>query len=138
MNKTAKQIQGDIYDMLRTSSLSDMISGSVYRAGMRPRDSKLEDAVVIFTTGNPGQIQTGIITINIYVPDIDPYGNGVLTENGQRCEELETAAQKWVDSLTADKSDYKFSLDQTIHTTEDKEIHQHFVVIRLEFQLTTF
>lgn len=89
MAKTGKQIQSDVLALLKSSSLPALISGKVYRKGYRPRDSKAEDAIVIFTAGLPGQVQTGVVTINIYVPDIDPYENGVLVENGQRCETLE-------------------------------------------------
>ncbi len=134
MEKTAKQIQSDIMALLKRSTLPDMISGNVYRNGYRPRDSKEEDAIVIFTTGLPGQIQTGIVTINIYCPDIDPFDNGVLVENGQRCEELEKAAADWVAGLTAAISNYKFKLKQTIYTEEEAETHQHFVVVKLQFE----
>lgn len=58
MAKTSKQIQGDVYRLLQDSVLSGMISGEVYRSGYRPRDSNREDAVVIFTTGLPDEVQT--------------------------------------------------------------------------------
>ena len=134
MAKTSKQVQGDIYQLLRDSTLYTMISGEVYRAGMRPRDSQLEDAEVIFTTGTPTQIQEGVVTVNIFVPDIDPYDNGVLVEDSERTEELEGYAQAWVDSLTAEVSNYKFRLQQTIYTEEEPNIHQHFVVVRLGYR----
>lgn len=134
MAKTSKQVQGDIFRLLRDSTLYTMISGEVYRNGQRPRDSKQEDAEVIFTTGTPTEIQTGVVTVNIYVPDIDAYDNGVLTEDGQRCEEVEALAQDWVDSLTAEVSCYRFGLQQTIYTEADPEINQHFVVIKLYYQ----
>lgn len=134
MAKTSKQVQGDIYQLLRDSTLYTMISGEVYRSGYRPRDSRKEDAVVIFTAGLAGQIQTGVVTVNIFVPDIDPYGNGVLVEDGERTEELEQLAQAWVDSLTAEVSCYLFELQETIHTSEDEETHQHFVVVKLEYK----
>lgn len=134
MAKTSKQVQGDIFRLLRDSTLYTMISGEVYRNGQRPRDSKQEDAEVIFTTGTPTEIQTGVVTVNIYVPDIDAYDNGVLTEDGQRCEEVEALAQAWVDSLTAEVSCYRFGLQQTIYTEADHEINQHFVVIKLYYQ----
>lgn len=134
MAKTSKQVQGDIYRLLRDSTLYTMISGEVYRNGQRPRDSKQEDAEVIFTTGTPTEIQTGVVTVNIYVPDIDAYDNGVLTEDGQRCEEVEALAQAWVDSLTVEVSCYRFGLQQTIYTEADPEINQHFVVIKLYYQ----
>lgn len=134
MAKTSKQVQGDVYKLLRDSTLYTMISGEVYRSGMRPRDSRLEDAVVIFTAGLPTQIQTGIVTVNIFVPDIDPYDNGVLVEDSERTEEVERLAQAWADSLTAEVSNYKFKLNQTIYTEEEPDIHQHFVVVKLYYE----
>lgn len=133
--KTSKQIQGDVYRMLKDSLLADEITGGVYRKGMRPRDSRLEDAVVAFTAGTPGEIQSGVVTINIYIPDIDPYDNGVYVEDGERAEELERLAADWVQDLTADRSDYLFSLQNTITTEEDEEIRQHFVVVKLRYDL---
>lgn len=134
MAKTSKQVQGDVYRLLKDSTLYSMISGEVYRQGYRPRDSRLEDAVVIFTAGLSDQIQTGVVTVHIYCPDIDPYGNGVLVEDGQRTEELEALAQRWVDSLTAEVSCYKFKLQQTICTDYAEDINQHFVVVCLKYK----
>lgn len=104
MTKTGKQIEQDLWMMLSDSILGLSITGKVYRKGQRPRDSKLEDAVVIFTSGSTSQIQNGVVTINIYVPDKDFYGNGQLLEDGNRTSELEERAQRWVDGLTCDLS----------------------------------
>lgn len=134
MAKTSKQVQGDIYQLLKDSTLYTMISGEVYRQGYRPRDSRKEDAVVIFTTGLPNQIQTGVVTVNIFVPDIDPYDNGVWVEDGERTERVERLAQEWVDNLTTEVSCYKFKLQQTIYTEEEAEIKQHFVVVKLKYE----
>lgn len=138
MTKTAKQIQGDIIALLDGSDLVKSLSGSVYRgtpeSSYRPRDSKLEDLIVIFTEGTPEQIEYGTVTLNIYVPDIDPFDDGVLVEDGQRTEELERAADNWVDSLTCDRSCYKFKLRQTIHTQYNSDLHQHFVVVKLGYE----
>ena len=134
MAKTGKQIQGDIYQLFKDSTLYTMISGNVYRRGYRPRDSRLEDAVVIFTTGMPDQIQMGVVTVNIFVPDIDPYDNGILVEDGERTEIIERLAADWVDSLSADISCYRFKLMQTIYTEKEAEINQHFVVVKLAYK----
>ena len=115
MSRTASQIQGDVYDFLKESEFAKNISGKVYRKGYRPRDSRLEDAEVIFTTGIPGEIESGVVTINIYCADIDPYNNGVLVENGQRIGEIEKAADGWVKTLVASRSNYLFSLREAIH-----------------------
>jgi len=137
MAKTGKQVQSDVLALLKSGALPSLITGKVYRNGYRPRDSKLEDAIVIFTAGLPDQIQTGVVTINIYVPDFDAFANGVLVEDGQRTGQLEIAAAQWVETLTAAKSDYKFSLQQTIYTEEEPDINQHFVVIKLKYKLLT-
>lgn len=133
MTKTGKQIQGDLYRLLRASRLAEVISGGVYRAGQRPKDSPLEDAVVIFTGGLPHQIQTGVVTIHLYVPDRER-DDGVLVEDGGRAEELERLAGRWVESLTAAVSCYKFKLQQTIYTEEEAEINQHFIVVKLAYE----
>lgn len=134
MIKTAKQIQGDILTLLKSSPISSMISGEVYRDGMRPRGSALEDAIVIFTAGLPTQIQTGVITLNIYVPDIDARGDGVLVENGARTAQIEALAQGWVDSLSGRGNGYLFALQRTITTDYEPTIAQHFVVVKLEYR----
>lgn len=133
MAKTSRQVQGDVYRKLRKSPIAEVITGSVYREGQRPRDSPHEDAVVIFTAGTTGDIQRGVVTINIFVPDIDPYDNGVLTEDSARTEEIELAAQRWVDSLSTRDSNYRFRLQQTIATDEAPELYEHFIVVRLEY-----
>lgn len=134
MKKTSKQVQTDIIDLLRNSELAAEVTGEIYRKGYRPRDSKKEDIIVIFTTGMSDQIQTGVVTVNIYVPDIDPFDNGVFVEDGLRTEEIERLASEWVDSLNASVSGYKFKLRHAIYTEDEPNIHQHFVVIRLGYE----
>ena len=133
MTKTGTQVQTDIRRMLLGSALAKAVSGSVYRNGYRPRDSRMEDIVVTFTTGLAEQIQTGVVTIGIYIPDID--ANGTWVEDGRRTEALEAAAQAWADSLTAKVAGgYKFRLQQTIYTEAAEDIRQHFVVIKLAYE----
>lgn len=139
MAKTAKQVQGDIYQLLKESRLATKLSGGVYRgtpeSSYRPRDSQKEDAIVIFTAGKPGQVQTGAITVNIYVPDIDPYNNGILAEDGKRTAEIEQLAQEWVDSLIDNVYTYDFEQSDTIYTEAEPKINQHFVVVKLKYKL---
>ena len=132
--KTGSQIQDDVYQLIRNSDLASSVNGNVYKDGYRPRDSEKEDIVVIFTTGLADEIQTGVVTINIYVPDVDPYANGVFVKDGLRCSILEEAADSWLNSI---QSDYYFTLNNTIHTTADEDINQHFVVVKLNYKLLT-
>ena len=132
MTKTAKEVQGDIYALLKGSSLASIINGDVYRAGYRPRDSRKEDAIVIFTAGLPSQIQTGVVTVHIYVPDIEL--KGVRVENGERTAALERALQDWVEGLTCAVSNYKFEQQGVVSTEDEPDIQQHFVVAMLRYK----
>lgn len=134
MKLTSKQVQTDVYNILRSSALARALSGEVYRAGYRPRDSRKEDATVIFTAGLADEVQTGVVTINIFVPDIDAFADGTFVENGARTEQIEALAAQWVDTLTAGSSHYLFSLQSAIFTMPDEELRQHIVVIRLNYK----
>lgn len=120
--------------LLRGTELPNEIGGDIYRAGTRPKDSTAEDCVVIFTTADAEQFQEGVITLNIYVPDIITDNDGVHLVDSGRCEEVEDSARKAVKSLVASKSNYKFKLRDAIHTQRDEEINQSFVVVRLGFK----
>lgn len=136
MKLTSKKVQRDVRDLLLESELAKAIDGGVYHAGTRPRDSRAEDAVVIFTGGVPDQIDEGVVTLNVYVPDILPYGedNGVQVEDLQRVEEIEELAREFVRSLSAGRSCYRFRLLQTIHSVAEPSINQHFVVVKLAYR----
>ncbi len=130
--KTAKDIQGDIKTLFENSAVARLINGKVYRKGYRPRDSRLEDAVIIFTAGLPEQIQTGVVTVHVYVPDTEL--GGVYVEDGERTAEIERAVQDWVESLTPAVSPYKFALQATITTEAAPDIQQHFIVAMLRYE----
>lgn len=134
MKLTASTIEGYIYDRLRNSTLNGLISGSVYREGMRPRDSRLEDAVVVFTAGLSEQIETGELTVKIYVPDVDPYQNGTLVRDARRVAEIETAASSWVEGLRTAQDGFLFSLADTIRSRPDDEIGQHYVSVHISYR----
>lgn len=139
--KTGKEIERDVYTLIRQSYLVTGrdgvpgIRGSICRSGQRPADSKAEDCVVIFTTATSEQFQEGVVTLNIYVPDIYPT-TGLPREDGARCEQLERLAQDTVDALTADRTNYLFAIERSrvIHTLRDEAIHQSFVVVPLSFK----
>lgn len=129
---TAKQVEGEVFKLMRNSNLSTAINGNVYREGMRPRDSRKEDAVVNWTAGIEGDIAEGVVTCHVYVPDIEI--GGVMVADSARIETLEGVAQTWAKGLNA-RSDYKFALNSSIGATQDEELHQHIIVIVLNYQV---
>lgn len=132
MAKTEKEIVGDIIKMVKSHSIAHTVNGEVYRKGYRPRDSRKEDIVVILTTGIPNQIEEGVVTIHAYVPDIE--FNGVMVEDGARCDIIERAMTEFAESLNTNGSCYKFKLQATVSTEEASEIEQHFVVAMLHYK----
>lgn len=137
MARTEKEIQADIIELVKDDRLSSLVSGAVYRDGLRPRDSRLEDIVVVFTAGNVSGgeelIQQGTVTVLVYCPDIAPWNNGVYVEDAKRIETLERIAQDWVDSLTCEVSNYKFRLRNAIHSVPIYDIRQHAISIALDY-----
>lgn len=137
MNLTGSRIQADVFALLRDSALARAINGHVYLKGTRPRDSRLEDAVVIFKKGLPGQMQDGVVTVNVFVPDITPWGDGTKTEDIARTTAIEEAAEQWADGLTRQSrhlGGYRFTLQETVHTQAEPATDEHFVVVHLRYQ----
>lgn len=136
MNRTGTQALADVYQYIKGSALAEMVSGGVYYAGTRPRDSKLEDIVVGYLAGVPADLQQIVVNINIFVKDIDPWNNGVLTPNIGRLKEIEDEAALWVLSLdvASTSGQYQVSLYDNIHSGEATGIGQHYVNIQLRLR----
>lgn len=133
IQRTGAGVETDIYNLVKESGIGDVIGGGIYRSGLRPRGSEAEDLVVIFTQSDAEQVQGGVVTLNLYVKDISPYGNGELVPNKKRVAELEEAllaAVQWMSVRGA----YKFRLREAVHANHDDEIHQSFAVARIGFR----
>lgn len=134
--KTAKEIQEDVIDLLKGSTLREQVTGGVYPGGLRPRDSRREDIEVIFTLGNPGQVESGVVTINVFCPDV-PEGltQGARVENARRTREIERLLARWVETLTpATTGGYLFTPASTILTLPEEETDQHFTSVKLKYR----
>lgn len=136
--KTGIEFEQYVSKLIIESPISDLITGDVYLAGLRPQNSKLEDVVVGFQTGLDGQFQKGNINVNIFVPDIvftDKYGVASNIKNFTRCSKIERACVEFVESLRADK--FRFRLVTTIQTHKHEDIDQHFINMRLRYIYVT-
>ncbi|MCQ2299701.1 MAG: hypothetical protein MJZ81_06225 [Bacteroidales bacterium] len=135
MTKSEKTIEKDLFRLISDSQLAKMVNGKVYRAGMRPDGSKSEDIVVKFLTGTEGQIQTGVVVVNIYVPDIVTKTSGKNLENTSRVEQLEDAVIGFVQDCR--DVEYLYELDGTPQSFAVEEIGQHAVTARIHYQRVT-
>lgn len=132
--KTSGDIKLFFYNLLKESTLKNEVNGGLYYYGIRPRDSRLEDIIIGYTTSTAEQVQEGVVTINVHVPDIDTFANGQFVENVQRCNELQQIAQAWVDSITS-RTDYRITLSEPIDTVYDENKQEHVVSIRIYFKV---
>lgn len=136
MKKTGSQIEADIYEIIRSSSLSAEISGVTYKEGTRPINSVKEDIVVNFLTGvDEDEFQEGFVNVNIYVPDIDNSGGGILVKDVARCSALEVLILALLESNSL-SGDYLLRAAQTIKTFKEESIKQHFINCKIKFRLS--
>lgn len=136
--KTGTDFEEHIYRLVNNSPIRGLITGKVYLGGLRPVNSKLEDAVISYQTGLSDQIQTGNVNVNIFVPDIvhvDEGGAKVNIKNFQRCSLIERACQDFISSQIA--NEYRLGLATTIQTFEH-EAGQHFINMRIRYRYTSF
>ncbi|MDR2834580.1 MAG: hypothetical protein LBV69_00045 [Bacteroidales bacterium] len=132
--KTAGEIENFILGLVVESEMTASLNGSCYRAGLRPKNSKLEDVEINFITSNAEQIQTGVVQISIFIPQVFQK-DGTSRKNIARCDEIEQLAVQFTDTLiTANTSDFLLTNFQTIQTIELQEIQQNIVIIKLKFK----
>lgn len=131
MRKTASEIVNDIKSIISDSELAKSVNGGIYGSGERPANSRMEDIIIILSKGYFGDIDSGTITLNIYV-DQDPDCEMETEEDSERAREIERLAQDWVDSLDA-STNYLFEQVNVIKTWPDRETHQRFVAVILSY-----
>lgn len=129
MIKTATGVRSDFYKMVKNSRLAKLVSG-VYIEQTQERDFR-NCLVVIFTAGDSEEIQTGVVTLNIFCNDL--LHNGIWKPDYDKLLKLETAAADFVESLTVANSNYRIKLQQAICTDYDEATHQHFVVVKMKY-----
>ena len=131
MIKTGGNIETDIYNLIATK-LKAIIAGNVYKSDGREKDAKTEDAVIIFMGGLDGQVQEGIVTVNIYIPDIDAGNKGAKVKDTKRCRDVEAALLTAIDGTTT--TEYELTRKSIIQTFKEEAINQHFVNTKIQFK----
>ena len=134
MLKTEMQIERDFYSFVKGSSLGRGIRGGVYRSEMRPWNAKTEDLVVKFLAGTDGQVQSGVVVLNIYVPDVQ-HNPGTSVADKVRIGELQELLQSFV--AGAGGVEYLLNTDGTPVTMKDESLGQHFIYARIYFKRIT-
>lgn len=129
--KTEIEVERDFYSFIKNGSLGNTIKGSVYRPDMRPSNAKTEDLIVKFLAGLDEQIQTGVVILNIYVPDAKNT-DGRMVRDAARIGVLQAAIRDFVDKN--DETEYWMETDGTPTSMKNEEIGQWCVTARIHFR----
>ena len=133
--KTATQIEKDFYLLVKNSPIATAIGGQVYRDGTRPRNSKAEDAVVAFVAGLDGQIQDGVVVVNVFVPK-KPFGKDTEpVKDIARIDALSQIIRDWLDTRPGSPEYLLPKKDRpTIKDYEDPQTGESYIHTRITFK----
>ena len=129
--KTEIEVERDFYSFIKNGSLGNAIRGEVYRPDMRPSNAKTEDLIVKFLAGLDEQIQTGVVILNIYVPDTKN-SDGRMVRDAARIGELEGAIRDFINEN--DETEYWMESDGTPTSIKNEEIGQWCITARIHFK----
>lgn len=131
--KTESEVTSDMYALVADSPIARAINGHVYLDDKRPLNSTSEDAVLVVKAVDASQYQTGTVKLRVYVPDIDPYGNGVLVSDEARLKELSAVCADWVDSLSVSGTRYRFDKSIPVTRLSEQDRPEWFVFVMLTY-----
>lgn len=90
MIHTDIDIKDWVYNHIKSSSLVSILSGAVYK-DQRPLNSTKEDIIISVLSRDAGaQVQSAIVNVNIYIPDISR--DREYIENTARLRTVSTSA----------------------------------------------
>lgn len=121
-----------VFLRLKGSSLESAISGKLYKH-KRPVNSVLEDIVVNSLPTNNLQLQSAVLNVNIFVPNLKLKINNVQDNTQPDHLRLETLCNLAVDRLKDYwQDDFNFDVQQQM-LFEDEQSGSHYINIRLDF-----
>lgn len=131
MVKTEQQIERDFYSFIKDSPLGKAVKGGVYRSDMRPDNAHTEDLVVKFLAGLDEQVQSGVVIVNVYVPDVHYQKTARKVSDKARIGELQALIQSFVNDNA--NTEYRMQTDVSPTTMAVEDVEQHVVYARIRF-----
>lgn len=127
-----------LFKILKDSSVKNVISGGIYVGDDRPDDSQDEDIVVnTIDLTQDYHPQIGTSNVNIYVPD-----KNVKVKNKQQVKSnrvrLKALSEKTINVLRSAKVPGLVFTIESQSTLAEPNINQHYVNIRISWNIQTF
>lgn len=121
-----------LYRYITGTELPRLVNGRVLYEGTRPLDSRSEDIVLAFNSGNIADYQQSYLYVRIYVDDFDN-GSGVKVKDLDRCKAIAGVCNRIFKEVA--EGDYIFSLDEVPHSNNRVDVaQQHVVTCKLLFE----
>lgn len=137
---TDNDVIKDLFLKLIEGGMGNLITGDVYLK-TKPFNSSYEDCVISFLSGRDGQIQTGIVSCNIFVPNIYIADNGGYGyENVDRTELITDKLNEIIHNpIIMYKGKYLWKPNTMVSTFKEEkaDYHAHFVHVELQFSNNT-
>lgn len=125
-----ERIEKWVYTILRPY-LSNIVKGGVYRSECRPQDSGREDAEIVVSTVSSGQVQRGVVKVNIYVQDIKT-GSRFFPDKA-RMTELEEVGDEML-ALLKLNSNSSWSFSQAPDNFIVRDTREHLLNFSFDFK----
>lgn len=149
--KTGKEIYEDFVDNIIAISRDDYNGDSigfgirvkevkVYQAGMRPREdwraAWQKSMEVALTYAEPGQVESGTLTVMVFVRDIsDKMVDGAPVEDAETTKRVERQLTDLAERLTPERTGGYLYKPLTIpQTFASPETGEHFVSIKIGYK----
>lgn len=126
--KTEAEILDDISRYIASTNLKEQITGDVY-TDKRPTNSVKEDIFVHVLSTLPAQIQTALINVRIYVPNLQRQTDSVRDK--RRIRELSRLA---TDILSSHIQDGWYIVMEEQSVEESVDNRQHIIINRLHYK----
>lgn len=126
--KTEAEILDDISRYIASTNLKKQITGDVY-TDKRPTNSAKEDIFVHVLKTLPAQIQTALINVRIYVPNLQRQTDSV--RNKKRVRELSRLA---MDILSSHIQDGWYIVMEEQSVEESVDNRQHVIINRIYYR----
>ena len=126
--KTDIDIKDIVYNIVKDSELSTIVTGIVSKAG-RPDGSQDEDIVISVLANQNAQEQTAFINVNIFVQDLKK--DTSFIENTIRLRELCRLSADLFNVIN--QGDYRITLD-TQRVLEQSATNEHFINNKLLYR----
>lgn len=130
--KSDIEIKDILLGVIDGSELHNAVSGGLYK-DQRPTNSGKEDIIISILNGLNGEIQTAVINVNIYVPDV-ARGNDTI-ENAPRIRLLSKLAYELLEDYVA--GDYRFEIEKQ-QCFKVNGIDEHCINNRILIEITNF